>query len=274
VLRTGRHGPACLAYRRCVRFRRIAAIAALLALAGALAWWRLRPAPAAAPATHVPPLRGLAVRFTGGAFAAHRPLVAGREAIALAGVIDPHERVAALAATGDLAGARAEAANLAADLGGTLLSGPQASGASVRSALPAHALFHFAGHAVFAGSAGWESALLLAGGDRLLIPDILALPQAPRWVVLLACQSGQVIDRSGVASIGLAQAFIAAGSEEVIAASRALDDRRAAELSRVIYRHFRAGDGAEKKWPLAEALRRAQEEAPGSDAAALRAFVP
>lgn len=183
----------------------------------------------------------------------------------------------------DLASARKEVADLAQHFGQTqttLLEGAAASGTAVRRALSEHALFHFAGHAIFGGASGWESALLLASDDQLSIGDILALRRAPEHAILMACQSGQVSTRPGVETLGLAHAFLAAGAESVIAASRPLDDRSAAELSRGIHTHFaalRSSRELEESWKLAEALRRAELEARAAnthDFAALRAFVP
>lgn len=183
----------------------------------------------------------------------------------------------------DLAAARREAAELALrfrDPPATLLDGAAASGTAVRGALSEHALFHFAGHAVFGGASGWESALLLANDDHLSIGDILALRRAPEHAILMACQSGQVSTRPGVETLGLAHAFLAAGTESVIAASRPLDDRAAAELSRGVHAHFaalRSSGEAPAGWELAEALRRTEAGARTAntrDFAALRAFIP
>jgi CHAT domain-containing protein len=180
----------------------------------------------------------------------------------------------------DLSSARAEAGALRAKFLAqpvTLLEGSKATGTAVRAALREHELFHFAGHAVSGGDAGWESALLLARDDRLEIADILSLTRAPRFVVLMACESGSLSSRTAVNGLGLAHAFIASGSEEVIAASRILEDQSARQISQRIHSGLlQLRKQGEQSWLLPEALRRAQLELEGtsSDFAALRAFVP
>lgn len=178
--------------------------------------------------------------------------------------------------SGNLPGARSEAAEVETALGagrpsGTVrvLRGRQATGAAVRPLLAASGLFHYAGHAVFAG---WDSFLPLAAGGRLTVDDVLALPRSPAWVVLSGCETGASSEESAVESIGLAHAFLAAGSRTVIAAVHPVPDRDAATLMHAFYGEL------PRQGSAAEALRQAQLtlRARGRSSAwqSFRAFVP
>lgn len=102
-------------------------------------------------------------------------------------------------------------------------------------------LFHYSGHAVHGGVDGWGSALLLAEGERLTVPDVLALGRVPAQVVLSACETG-VRDGSGVRLLGLGQAFVVSGAEEVLVTTRAVQDEVAAELMTQLYQWLARGD--------------------------------
>lgn len=202
-----------------------------------------------------------ALPFAGGILLSHAPVVypldlaeppAAAPASSLALVLSgpglreaPREAREVLSALESSAGAwRAE-----------LLTGEAASEPEVRRRLPDAALFHYAGHAAFDDdSRGWDSHLALAGGGRLTVDDVLALPRVPRWVVLSGCETGRDSRRAPRPSIGLAQAFLVAGAEAVVAATADVADADAAALMSAFYRHW---DGAT---PLAVALRKAQLE--------------
>ncbi len=164
---------------------------------------------------------------------------------------------------------------LEADPGGWSLrtmEGSQAHGDVVRRALAEATLFHYAGHATFAGRGGWESALPLAENTRLTVGDILALKRAPELVVLSGCETGRSAREAPLESIGLAHAFVAAGSRRVIAAVRPVADRAAAELVAALYR-----DGAAAP-DIEAALRRAQlawrRQDPAADWSSFRVIEP
>lgn len=145
-----------------------------------------------------------------------------------------------------------------------LLEGTEASESGVRRRLPEVSLLHFAGHADFdEDSRGWDSHVRLGGGGRLTVDDILASPRVPRWVVLSGCETGRDERTAPIPSIGLAQAFLVAGAQSVVAVTTDVSDADAAALSEALYRHW---DGSAS---LAAALRKAQlerrSEAPGSD---------
>jgi CHAT domain-containing protein len=158
--------------------------------------------------------------------------------------------------TGDLPWAAAEVKAVARALGPEWrvheLIGASATSAEVRSWIPRVTLFHYAGHAVFSGSGGWTSELPLADNTSLGIEDILASARAPRWVVLSGCDAAKLSDEVPAESIGLAHAFLLAGSSAVIAPIREVKDEQAAGLFATLYREWDSGGD------LAAALQRAQ----------------
>lgn len=120
--------PDALAARRArKRWPLVAITAGVLAAAAVLLFWLVRPKPAKEQALELPAERAVAMRFTGDAFAKHRPYAAmrsgtqGREAISLETLAtlekrgDQRNLVAALASSGDLARAEQIAAALPLD---------------------------------------------------------------------------------------------------------------------------------------------------------------
>jgi len=161
--------------------------------------------------------------------------------------------------TSDLEGARAEidgvrAALEAGRFGVDVLRGRAATGSAVWRALAGASLFHYAGHGRYAGRDGWESALPLAEHGELTVADVLSLPRAPRRVVLLGCETARSSngERDAGDGIGLAQAFLVAGAEEVVAATRGVDDGVAPAIAGSLYEADAPGRG------LDEALRASQ----------------
>ena len=159
---------------------------------------------------------------------------------------------------GDLPAARDEGREAAAALGRLdlevrTLTGEQADGTRVREALGVASWFHYAGHGVFAGHAGWDSALPLAGHSTLSINDVLALPRVPSRVVLSGCETGRTDVETSVFGAGLAQAFLVAGAREAVAATRPIDDRVAAAVVAALY-----ATPSEHQRDLAERLSAAQ----------------
>jgi len=152
------------------------------------------------------------------------------------------------------------------------LDGADATLPELRRRLPGVDLLHVAGHGVAAGRFGWGSALLLAGDARLTLGDVLALERAPSRVVLSSCESASDA-AAPTLGLGLAQAFLVAGAERVVAALRPVGDRDTEALFRRLY--DRAEDPAAD---LAERLRRAQlawrAEDPAADWASFRVLEP
>jgi CHAT domain-containing protein len=76
--------------------------------------------------------------------------------------------------------------------------------------------------------------LPLAGGGRLGVADVLALAPAPARVVLSGCDAAK--SDGDAEGLGLAQAFVAAGADEVLAPVRPVADALAAKLAARIHR--------------------------------------
>jgi CHAT domain-containing protein len=180
--------------------------------------------------------------------------------------------------TGDLPGARAEATLVQRAteprMPSRALVGAQATSPAVAEGLSHAGLFHYAGHGVFAGLEGWESALPLAEGGRLTLGDLLALAPAPRKVVLSGCDAARAVGESE--GLGLAQALVTAGSEEVLAPVRPVADALASRLAEALYAGA-AGNAAcdlDARGSLAKAARAAllevREGLPAADWAAFR----
>ncbi|HEX6901831.1 MAG TPA: CHAT domain-containing protein [Thermoanaerobaculia bacterium] len=135
-------------------------------------------------------------------------------------------------------------------------------------------LLHYAGHGTFSGFGGWESGLLLAEETRLTLGDILTLrQQVPPWVVLSGCETGRSSNETPVESLGLAHAFLLAGSRAVVASTRKTNDRAVPpEFFADLYRQW------DREPDLAVALQRAQlswrQRNPKADWQAFRLFEP
>ena len=136
---------------------------------------------------------------------------------------------------GNLAGAGAAAELVAAALAARGLSvrriaGEAATVAEIKRALadPCLRLFHYEGHAVFAGRDGILSALVLADG-ALTAGQILGLPRVPEVVVLSGCSTAEA------EGLGLAQAFLSRGAAEVLATGAKVGDASSAKVARRLY---------------------------------------
>lgn len=111
----------------------------------------------------------------------------------------------------------------------------------VRSGLAGADLFHFSGHGRFSGVGGTDSSLLLAADRRLTVGEVLVLPSVPRWVLLSGCETAATAPEARVEGLGLANAFVLAGSRAVVASVRSVDDRTAGELFEDLYRRWDGG---------------------------------
>lgn len=110
----------------------------------------------------------------------------------------------------------------------------EATRESVLSALGVVSLFHYAGHGRAAGHDGEGSGLMLADG-LLSAADVLMASRVPSHVVLAACE-GSKTDSPGLAGgFGLAQAFLLAGAQQVVAAPRLVADRTAHHMVALLY---------------------------------------
>ena len=147
-------------------------------------------------------------------------------------------------------------------------------GLAVSERLASVDLLHYAGHGTFSGLGGWDSSLLLAEKTRLTLGDVLSLrPRAPAWVVLSACDTGRSSTEVPVESLGLAHAFVLAGSRAVIASIRQAKDREVSTFFPAFYREW-----DREPEDLAAALQRAQlswrKRNPGADWQGFRLFEP
>jgi hypothetical protein len=193
-----------------------------------------------------------ALPFAGDVLLAAAPVVYGLDLPADAEADDVRGRALVVAdPRGNLPAARREAAVVTAALAAgnewtaETLAGPAALASTLRERLADIELFHYAGHAEFGGPGGWDSVLPLAQSSELTLGDVLALPHAPRWVVLSGCETGRAGTAAPAESLGLAQAFLAAGSRSVLAAVRPVADETAAALVDAYYRAWsRATSGA------------------------------
>ncbi|HEY2295485.1 MAG TPA: CHAT domain-containing protein [Thermoanaerobaculia bacterium] len=147
-----------------------------------------------------------------------------------------------------------------------------ASAEAVRRGLATADLLHYAGHGIFSGFGGWESSLLLARETQLTLGDLLALQRVPAWVILSACETGRSSAETPVESLGLAHAFLLAGSREVVASTRPADDRLVPAFFAELYRQW------DHEPDLAVALQRAQlawrKQNPKADWKSFRLFEP
>ncbi|MEZ4470017.1 MAG: CHAT domain-containing protein [bacterium] len=109
-------------------------------------------------------------------------------------------------------------------------------------------VFHFAGHGVL--STPWEAHLRLAGATRLEVADMLTTRARTGLVVLSGCETGVGRPIGGEATVGLAQAFLAAGASAVLATEAPIGD----EDARTFIERFYGAGGAERP---GEALRAA-----------------
>lgn len=152
------------------------------------------------------------------------------------------------------------------------LKGAEASAKNVRDRLAGADLLHYAGHGTFSGFGGWESSLLLAGETQLTLGDLLALERVPAWVVLSSCDTGRSSTEAPLSGLGLAQAFLLAGSREVVASTRPAADREVSAFFAELYQQW------DREPDLAVALQRAQlswrKRAPGEDWKGFRLFEP
>jgi cellulose synthase operon protein C len=170
---------------------------------------------------------------------------------------------------GDLPRSREEADAVRDQLGGwrveTLL-GDGADRPNVLRALRGVGLFHYAGHAAMP-ERPLDGSLELAGRTELGVGDVLLLRGGPNIVVLSACATASATPTRAPEGLGMAYAFVLAGADAVIAATRTVRDGASARIARELYRAFeRGGDPA-------RALQQLRLRAL-PDAGAFRVFVP
>jgi hypothetical protein len=178
---------------------------------------------------------------------------------------------------GDLPHARDEAARVTAALasGGarvTDLAGGAASYERVVEGLGCGELsrLHFAGHGRFAGESGLASGLALSGGAWLTVADVLTMPSPPVEVVLSGCETARAAAGERPVGVGIAHAFLLAGSRSAVAATRPVGDDLARRL--MIAYYASAERSPEERLRAAQNVVRVAR--PDLDWAAFRALVP
>jgi CHAT domain-containing protein len=140
-----------------------------------------------------------------------------------------------------LAGAPAEIADLAPRYAGArVLTGEQATVATVSAALEGVGLAHVAAHGVFRADNPLFSSLTLADG-ALTVYDLERLAVPPRHMVLSACDSGLSAVRPGDALMGLAAALLSRGTTTLVASVAPVPDARAGVLMSALHGGLAAG---------------------------------
>ena len=137
------------------------------------------------------------------------------------------------------------------------LAGVRATVAATLAALDGAGLAHVAAHGSFRADNPLFSCLTMADGP-LTVYDLETLRQAPRALVLSACEAGLSGVRPGDELMGLAAAVLGLGTRTLVASVVAVPDEQTADLMLAVHRRLRAGKGA------AEALCRTQAETFGA----------
>ena len=159
-----------------------------------------------------------------------------------------------LAAGPGLAGAGAELAALATVYPGARTFGPAASSINdVLAALEGAEIAHLACHGSFRVDNPMFSSLQLADGP-LTVFDLEQLHEAPRLVVLAACDVGTAAVSAGDELLGLGAALHRAGTESVVASLVPVPDDAAVTMMVTLHRGIAGGA------PVAVALARARQE--------------
>jgi hypothetical protein len=173
--------------------------------------------------------------------------------------------VVAMAETPGLAalpGADREARAVAGLTPATVLSGAQATFATVREALLRHPSVHFAGHAV-ADPADPSAGRLLLQDRPLTVREIAALnlPQA-RLAVLSACDTALGVPHLPDEALHLVSAFQLAGYPEVVGTLWPINDRVARDIAVDLHRALADGEDAARA--LHRAVGRCRARYPGT----------
>jgi hypothetical protein len=130
-------------------------------------------------------------------------------------------------------------------------------------------LVHFAGHGEVPDDP-WSARLRLASG-ALELSDLLAMSAAPRVVVLAGCETAKT-GEALVATLGLAQAFVHAGTDAAVATARPVDDGLARAFSEAFYASAPLERGVELAFR--SAVGSLMQSHPKGDYGAFRLVVP
>jgi len=158
-----------------------------------------------------------------------------------------------VAAGPGLAGAQAEAAEVATIHAVTALTGPAATVRAVADALDGAALAHLATHGRVSMDNPLFSSLRFADGP-LMVHDLATLDRAPHTVVLAACDTGRSVVRTGDELLGLAATLLAHGTSHLVAPVLGVLDIETAPLMIAFHRLLATGR------PVAAALADVQQQ--------------
>ncbi|MGC4806417.1 CHAT domain-containing protein [Micromonospora sp. DT233] len=145
----------------------------------------------------------------------------------------------------------------------TPLSGPDATARRVRAELPAAWEVHFGCHASADQRDPLQSALRLAGADRLRLADLLPLRLRMRLAVLSACETFLPGLDLPDEVISLPAGLIQAGVAGVLASMWPVDDHATALFMTEFYRRWRADDRRSPADALAGTQRWLRDATPG-----------
>lgn len=146
-----------------------------------------------------------------------------------------------------------EAHLVAGMLGGAAWAGPAPKVARLYQQAQGYRVLHFSCHGLFDAASPFESALLLAPGERLTALDVLNhLRLRCDLVALSACESGLSRVRRGDELLGLVRAFLFAGAPALICSLWRVDERAACLLMELFYAELRRGAPAPAALQLAQ----------------------
>ncbi len=176
----------------------------------------------------------------------------------------------------NLAGARSEAAVVTRALGDAgwqveRLEGSMASPSAVRHGLARASLLHFSGHGRNVPASPWGDRLGLHRG-ALSARDVLADGHVPESVILTGCRTASQSGLNEIERVGLAQAFLLSGAQQVLGATSDVADEVATEVGTSVHASPQRGP-----LDLAQSFHRvaARLDARGDgDWAAFRVWVP
>ncbi len=151
-----------------------------------------------------------------------------------------------------------------------ILKGMSANATAFEKAVSGADFLYYAGHGTHTGAGGLESALLLSGQDTFEVGEILALRRVPQTVFLMGCETGMTGQDSEGWGVGLAQAFLIAGSETVVGAVRPISDATARGFAHALW--GTSPDAAHLSQNIFQTMTRFQESEERGDLGAIRVF--
>lgn len=119
---------------------------------------------------------------------------------------------------------------------GEALVGDEATRTAVLDRLDGTHLLHYEGHGDLSPGDPWNAHLQLSDGN-LTAADLLARRPRLGLALLIGCKTGSAARLSRTESLGLADAFLLAGADRVIAPDRDVPDAEAAKFVERFYAH-------------------------------------